>query len=296
MARRLPPLTSLRAFDAAARHLNLTAAAKELHVTHGAVSRQVQQLEDYLGRNLFERLPRGLRLTPDGRLLAEGTRDAFQRLTDAVELLGTPERVETITISTLPSLAARWLVPRTARFQKEHPGYELRVSTTTRLVDFRSEDIDLAIRYGRGDWPGLHVMHMFTPKEAPVCAPQFIKGKDALKTPADLKRVTLLHDMTTRHWMQWLELAGVKGIDARKGPVYEDMNVVIQAAIEGQGVALASNAMVFHDLAAGRLVRPFALELPVERTFYAVCPTNRVNLPHVRALLDWLAREAAATN
>lgn len=291
--RDLPPPNALKAFEAAARHGNLSKAAIELHVTHGAVSRQVKQLEDFLGCELFHRLPRGLQLTALGREFAFGVQGAFDQIREAVEAVRVDNSRQVLTVSTLASLAARWLVPRLHRFQKMHPETEIRLSTSPQLTDFDRDGIDLAIRYGRGRWPGVTALRLFTPEEFPVCSPNLMKGAHPLRTPADLKQVPLLHDTTHRHWQQWLELAGVRGIDARQGLVVEDMNVLIQAAIEGQGVALASAPLVQAEIEAGRLVRPFQINLPVELAFYAVHPKNRGGDPFVQTFVDWLRQEAS---
>lgn len=294
--RELPPLNALRAFDAAARHLSLTRAAEELHVTHGAVSRQVKELEAFLGRKLFLRRPRGLELTDQGRLLAFTTGRLFDELRQAVRGLRAVERPDVITVSTVPSLAARWLVPRLSAFQAAHPGFEVHVSTSKHLVDFRRDVVDVALRYGRGGWRGVYYERLFAPREFPVCAPSLLEGARPLRTPADLAHVTLIHDMSFGNWSQWLAAAGAPDIELRQGILVEDMNVALQAAIEGQGVALASPPLVHADLRAGRLVRPFAVDIPVELSFWFVCEAGRESEPALAAFLDWLRREAAAVN
>lgn len=291
----LPPPNALKAFEAAARHGSLSKAAVELHVTHGAVSRQVRQLEDFLGCELFHRLPRGLQLTARGREFAFGVQGAFEQIREAVEAVRVERDRHVITVSTLASLAARWLVPRLHRFQNAHPELEIRLSTSPQLTNFDRDGIDLAIRYGRGRWPGLTALRLFTPEEFPVCSPRLLEGPHPLRTPADLKHAALLHDTTHRHWQQWLELAKVRGVDAHQGLVVEDMNVLIQAAIEGQGVALASAPLVQAELEAGRLVRPFSLKLPVELAFYAVHPKSHGQDPAVQSLIAWLQEEAKNT-
>ena len=293
--RNLPPPNTLKAFDAASRHGSFSKAAVELHVTHGAVSRQVQHLEEFLGCELFHRLPRGLQLTARGREFAFGVQAAFDQIRDAVEAVRVDHERHIITVSTLASLAARWLVPRLHRFQNAHPELEIRLSTSPQLTNFDRDGIDLAIRYGRGRWPGVAALRLFTPVEFPVCAPKLLTGAHPLRTPQDLKYTSLLHDTTHRHWQQWLELAGVRGVDAYEGMVVEDMNVLIQAAIEGQGVALASEPLVQAELAAGRLVKPFDIDLPVELAFYAVYPKSRGQDPSVQALVEWLQQEAQGT-
>lgn len=293
--RDLPPPNTLKAFDAASRHGSFSKAAVELHVTHGAVSRQVQQLEEFLGCELFHRLPRGLQLTARGREFAFGVQAAFDQIRDAVEAVRVDNERHIITVSTLASFAARWLVPRLHKFQNAHPELEIRLSTSPQLTNFDRDGIDLAIRYGRGRWPGVAALRLFTPVEFPVCAPKLLTGAHPLRTPQDLKYTSLLHDTTHRHWQQWLELAGVRGLDAHEGMVVEDMNVLIQAAVEGQGVALASEPLVQAELAAGRLVKPFGIDLPVELAFYAVHPKSRGQDPSVQALVEWLQQEAQDT-
>jgi len=249
-------------------------------------------LEDFLGCELFHRLPRGLQLTARGREFAFGVQGAFEQIREAVAAVRVDHGRQVITVSTLASLAARWLVPRLHRFQNAHPELEIRLSTSPQLTNFDRDGIDLAIRYGRGRWPGVMALRLFTPEEFPVCSPKLLAGEHPLRTPADLKHVALLHDTTHRHWQQWLELAQVRGVDAHQGLVVEDMNVLIQAAIEGQGVALASAPLVQAELDAGRLVKPFSLKLPVELAFYAVYPKSHGQDPAVQSLVAWLQEEA----
>ncbi|MBW3567128.1 MAG: transcriptional regulator GcvA [Proteobacteria bacterium] len=291
--RDLPPLNALRAFDAAARHLSLTRAASELHVTHGAVSRQVKDLEAFFGRQLFERRPRGLELTSEGRMLAFTAGKMFEDLRHTVRSLRDVRQPGIITVSTVPSLAARWLVPRLAAFQERWPGREIRVGTTKQLVNFSRDQVDVALRYGRGGWRGVHYERLFSPREFPVCAPALLSGEKSLRQPVDLQNFTLIHDMGFGNWAQWLAAAGAKQVDVPRGLVLQDMNVVLQAAIEGQGVALASLPLVYADLRAGRLVRPFTVDIPVELSFYIVCESGREHSPELQPFLEWLRREAA---
>lgn len=291
--RELPPLNALRAFDAAARHLSLTHAAAELHVTHGAVSRQVKELEGFLGRPLFHRRPRGLELTSEGRMLAFTAGKLFDELRDAMRSLRDVRQSGVITVSTVPSLAARWLVPRIATFQAEHPAHEIRVATSHQLADFRRDGVDLALRYGRGGWRGVYAERLFAPREFPVCAPALLAGAHPLRKPDDLVHFRLIHDMGFGNWAQWLAAAGARNVEAPRGLVLQDMNVVLQAAIEGQGVALASLPLVHADLRAGRLVRPFTVDIPVELSFYIVCEPGRETSPELAPFIEWLRREAA---
>src|SRR5690606_37705333 len=286
------PVGPLRAFDVAARHLNLSAAAADLNVTHAAVSRQVKQLEQRLGVKLFERLPRGLKLTAHGALLAEGTRDAFDRLASAIEDVSLPAVRRKLTISTFASLAARWLMPRVGAFSTLFPEVDLQVVTSTRLVDFAREDVDIGIRFGSGRYPGLHVVPLFKPQEIVIASPALLKRGAPLRTYTDLKHYTLLHDDSHRPWTRWLEAVGAKGVNARRGIICGDRNAMLQAALEGQGIALASHVFVASDLASGRLVRVFETEVASPFAIYAVCLPRRLNDPTVSGAMDWLAREA----
>jgi LysR family glycine cleavage system transcriptional activator len=267
-----------------------------MNVTHAAVSRQVKQLEERLGVKLFERLPRGLKLTAHGALLAAGTREAFDRLASALEDVSVPAVRRKLTISTFASLSARWLMPRIRAFTELFPDVDLQVMTSTRLVDFAREDVDIGIRFGGGRYPGLHVVPLFKPREIVVCSPQLLERGRPLKSPADLKHHTLLHDDSHSSWIRWLDAAGIKGVNPRRGIICGDRNSMLQAAIDGQGVAIASEVFAENELRAGRLVRLFDLEVTAEFAIYAVCLPRRLNDPIVAGTLDWLQREARMSN
>jgi LysR family glycine cleavage system transcriptional activator len=288
------PVGPLRAFDVAARNLNLSAAAEELNVTHAAVSRQVKQLEERLGVKLFERLPRGLRLTAQGALLAEGTRAAFDRLAAALEDVSTPTARRKLTISTFSSFNARWVMPRLTSFSLAFPDVDLQVITTAQLVDFAREDVDIGIRFGGGHYPGLHVVPLFNLKEIVVASPALLKNGPPLKIITDLRNHTLLHDDSHRSWIRWLDAVGAKGINARRGIICGDRNSMLQAALAGQGVAIASEVFAAQELAAGRLVRVFTDEVPSEYAIFAVCLPRRLNDPVVAGVMQWLEKEAKA--
>jgi LysR family glycine cleavage system transcriptional activator len=288
------PVGPLRAFDVAARNLNLTAAAEEMNVTHAAVSRQVKQLEQRLGVQLFERLPRGLKLTVHGALLAEGTREAFDRLASAIEDVSAPAVRRKLTISTFSSLATRWLMPRVQAFSELFPDTDLRVSTSARLVDFAREDVDIALRFGGGQYPGLHVRPMFKPKEIVVASPALLK-RSPIKTFADLKAHTLLHDDSHQTWTRWLDAVGAKGVNPRRGVICGDRNSMLAAAIEGGGVAITSEVFAAGDLQSGRLVKVFENEVNANFGIYAVCLPRRLNDPLISGTMDWLVREAQSS-
>jgi LysR family glycine cleavage system transcriptional activator len=289
------PVGPLRAFDVAARNLNLSAAAEEMNVTHAAVSRQVKQLEERLGVKLFERLPRGLKLTVHGALLAEGTREAFDRLATAIEDVSAPAVRRKLTISTFSSLATRWLMPRVQAFSTLFPETDLRVSTSSRLTDFSREDVDIALRFGGGQYPGLHVRPMFKPKEIVVAAPALLKRGPPLKTFADLKEHTLLHDDSYRTWTHWLEVVGAKSVNPRRGIICGDRNSMLSATLEGQGVGISSDVFAANELKSGRLVRVFDAEVSATFGIYAVCLPRRLNDPLISGTMDWLVREAQAS-
>ncbi len=291
MPRELPPILALRAFDAAAYHLSFTKAAEELHVTHGAISRQVRGLEKHLGVQLFRRANRAVVLTDAGQVYYATVRDVFDRLTEATRRLHARERSGVLTVSTLDSFAVKWLVPRLARFREYHPHIDVRLSTGDALVDFVRDGIDIAIRHGQGNYPGLRAERLMTEELFLVCSPKLLEGDHPLISPQDLRHHALLHDGMRDDWRLWLNAAGVRGVDCARGPAYPYSNMTIQAALQGDGVALARSALVEDDLKAQRLVRPFELSLPVEFAYYVVYPEEHLHRPKVKALRDWLFAE-----
>jgi LysR family glycine cleavage system transcriptional activator len=292
MSRRLPPLNALRAFEAAARHLSFTRAAAELHVTQTAISHQIRALEERLGVRLFRRLPRGLLLTEEAQRYLPPVRDAFDRIAAATAQLAAGGSSGSLTVSVLPSFAAKWLVPRLGRFRAAHPDLDLRISASSQLVDFARDDVDVGIRMGRGHYPDLRVDRLFGESMVPVCAPELQNGAHPLRRPEDLRQHVLLHDDDHSGWQLWLELAGVEGVDAGRGPVFTDSAMVVQAAAEGQGVALARSVLAAGDLAAGRLVRPFEVSVPHDLAYYLVSPEATAEQPRIRAFRAWLLVEA----
>ena len=293
MSRRLPPLNALRAFEAAARHLSFTRAAAELHVTQTAISHQIKALEERLGVRLFRRLPRGLLLTEAAQRLLPPVRDAFDQIAAATERLAAGGAGATLTVSVLPSFAAKWLVPRLGRLRAAHPDLDLRISASSELVDFARDDVDVGIRMGSGVYPGLRVERLFGEALVPVCSPLLREGPHPLLRPEDLAHHVLLHDEDYAGWELWLRLAGVPGVLARRGPVFTDSGMVVQAAAEGQGVALARRVLAAGDLAAGRLVQPFDVSIPHDLAYYLVCPEATAEQPKIAAFRSWLLAEVA---
>lgn len=293
MPRRLPPLNALKAFEAAARYESFTRAAEELCVTQGAVSHQVKALEEELGLKLFNRERQRLIITEAGRAYLEVVRDALDRIAAGTERLLQRQSAGALTVSTSPNFAAKWLVHRLGRFAEAHPGIDLRVSAALHHVDFAREDVDLAIRHGDGRASGLHVTRLCAEVLAPVCSPKLLRSRNGLRAPADLARHTLLHVDDRNDWVRWLDAAGVSNVDLSRGPVLNQASMTLDAAVDGQGVALARSALAAWDLISGRLVRPFELSLPVPYAYWIVCPKATAKLPKIVIFRDWLLAEAA---
>jgi len=297
--RRLPPLNALRAFEAAARHMNFSRAADELAVTPGAVSQQIQNLEDYIGGPLFKRTPKGLLLTDAAQTALPALREAFDRLAEAASLLTAVEEGRRLTVSVAPSFAAKWLMPRLGRFEAAHPEIEVWVNTGLELVDFASGEIDLAIRYGSGRYPGLEVTHLLSETVSPVASPALLEQHPLAKL-ADLGDLTLLHDgspdadESCPDWAMWLAARGVKGVDGSRGPRFNQSSLVIEAAVNGRGVALAKQTLAQADIDAGRLVQPFEDATAVDFAYFIVHPKAKARLKQVRAFTQWVTAEAEA--
>jgi LysR family glycine cleavage system transcriptional activator len=297
--RRLPPLNALRSYEAAARHLSFTKAAGELGVTPAAVSHQVKMLEDHIGIALFQRVNRQLVLTEAGEACLPGIRAAFEGLASAVDTISVAGRTGVLTVSVAPSLAGKWLLPRLERFKAAHPDIDVRVSASLQLVDFASGEIDVAIRYGAGVYPGLRSERLLGEAVIPVCSPKLLDGPHPLRSPADVRRHTLLHDdspdddTSCPTWEMWLKAAGVDGIDTTRGPRFNQSSLVLEAAILGHGIALAKSTIAAADLAEGRVVKPFELTLPLEFGYYIVAPETKTLMPKVDLFIRWLKQDAA---
>jgi LysR family transcriptional regulator, glycine cleavage system transcriptional activator len=291
--RKLPPLSALRAFEAAARHLSFKRAAAELRVTPTAISHQVRLLEETLGVRLFERRTRQVVTTPAGATLYPVLRDGFDAFANALEALGARGARRTLTLSATRAFTARWLVPRVAALQEAFPGLDLRLHASDAPADLHAGAADAAIRYGRGPYPGLLAEPLFPARFAPVCSPRL-----GLLRPEQLRRSPLLHfdwrqlEPDTPTWRLWLERAGVSGVDAERGTRFSDETHAIQAALAGQGVALLSLPLVAEDLASGTLVQPFGPVLEGHR-YQLVYPESVRARGELAALGRWL-REAAA--
>ncbi|WP_431052546.1 transcriptional regulator GcvA [Roseateles sp. L2-2] len=296
-------LNALRAFEASARHQSFSAAAAELNVTPAAVGQLVRTLEDWLGSPLFVRGTSGrarLVATEAAQLALPDLRAGFDRLSVGLERLkeGSASGVLTVTVS--PAFAAKWLLPRIERFHAAWPDTDLRLETSLKPVDFVSQWIDIGVRYGTGRWPGLVADKLMDEEVFPVCSPGLMRAGRRLKAPGDLANETLIHDLSMDShadfpsWDEWLKKAGVSGVSTKRGTRINSSAAVLQAAIDGQGIALARSVMARDDLAAGRLVRLFPkIEFVSALAYFAVYRAERANLPRLVAFRDWLISEAA---
>lgn len=311
---KLPPLNSLRAFEAAARTLSFKRAAAELAVTPTAISHQIKHLESALGQPLFRRTARAIALTPAGAAMLPAVSEAFECLRKAVEAVQLTAESGVVAVCAPPSFAARWLVPRLGNLARAHPEIEIQLSSSLAMVDTRDTGsprerkpdtantlaYDLAVRFGRGNYPGNEVACLFSPAIVAVCSPALLRGRHALRRPDDLRWHTLIRDTTVADlderpgWQQWLALAGVEDIATQgRGPIFADAALAVEAAIAGHGVALAARPLVSADLAAGRLAMPFSTEIPSRYAYYVLASREALNRPAIAIVRDWMIQEAA---
>jgi LysR family glycine cleavage system transcriptional activator len=292
MSRRLPPLNALRAFEAAARNQNFTRAAEELGVSQVAVSQQVKSLEAILGLKLFARDGKRLVITSAGQQYLAVLRDALDRIAIGTDRLlrDKPSRILTVTAS--PDFGAKWLVHRLGRFAAVYPEIDLRVSTTSKQVDLVADHVDLAIRHGDGHWEGLDAVPLCPERLVPVCSPKLLSGINRITQASDLLKLPLLRLDGWSTWSKWFETAGVS-VPARRGPVLNQASMLIDAAVDGQGVALARTTLAAWDLLHGRLVVPIDVSLPLENTYWIAYPKLAARDAKITTLRDWLLTEAA---
>jgi len=300
--RRLPPISALCAIEAVARLGSVTKAAAEIGLTQSAVSHNIRLVEETLGVTLFRREASGTEVLARGETLASAIQEGLGRIADAVAAIRRNDSGPSLTVSVLPGFAVKWLFPRLIRFDGINPNIELSIMTTANLVDFDAGETTVALRYGTGEYPGLHVERLFGEEMFPVCAPAYAaSGAKPLSEPADLERHVLLHDEiwplrpTVPGWRSWLDLAGYPQISAERGRHFSQSNISLQAAIAGLGVALGRSPLVLDDLAEGRLVRPFGPAMPTGYAYYFVCPPRALEIEKIRIFREWLMAEAAAT-
>jgi len=289
MARRLPPLSALRPFEAAARLESFSRAAEELHITHGAVSHQVRALEEHLGTALFARHGKRVALTTAGRSFAEHVRSALQEIAVAAESLAAGRRDNRLTVSVLPSFAARWLMPRLIRFMDAHPRIEINVLATVALANFGADEVDVAIRMGRGPWPPLACEEFLDDEYFPVASPKMNRGK-LPKEPKDLLRMRIMRE-DRDYWQLWFAAAGVPLDRPLEGPYFNDSTFTLQAAARGEGVALARRSIVAEDLERGTLKRLFKISVASRETYWFVSPKETADAPRVKAFREWVKAE-----
>lgn len=292
---RFPPIAALRALEAAARHLSYTKAAEELHITQSAVSHQIRHAEELWGLKLFERRGRRLMLTQNGQALVPVVRSFINGLTSTLEDLKGEDNRDSLRVSLLQSFAFKWLVPRLGHFNQQHPGIDVWISTTEELIDFTLDNADMGIRLGHGNWPELHVTPLLKEYVFPVCSPRLLEELGTPAKPEDLFNYPLLRrsamDICPR-WRDWFRDAGIQIKRIPKGTKFPDTSMAVQAAIDGQGVALARSAHVSDDLASGRLVKLFNIYSESSVAYFVVCPRGKENNPSILAFTEWLLEEA----
>lgn len=288
MANRLPPLNALKAFEASARQLSFTRAAEELFVTQAAISHQIKSLEEFLGIKLFMRKNRALLLSEEGQAYYLDIKDVFNTINDATERLLARGAKGAITVSLQPSFAIQWLVPRLNAFNALHPDIDVRIKAVDQPESSLTEDVDVAIYYGRGHWADKHAIQLQKEYLVPVCSPLLLQGKKPLSVLDDLANHTLLHDTSRRDWKRWFKQVGVKATNVNHGPIFSHSSMVVQAALHGQGVALAHKFLAKPDIDAGRLICPFEEVLESKNAYYVVCRERQVDLGKIAAFREWV--------
>ncbi|WP_105258500.1 transcriptional regulator GcvA [Pseudoalteromonas sp. T1lg88] len=288
MARRLPPLNSLKAFEAAARHLSFTKAAEELYVTQAAVSHQIKTLEEHLGLKLFLRKNRSLLLTEEGQGYFLDIKEIFTQLDDATERRLARGAKGSLTVSLTPSFAIQWLVPRLSLFNEQHPDIDVRIKAQDQDDNSLQDDVDVAIYYGRGHWSGVETHKLHTEYLVPLCSPMLLTGPKPLNEPQDLQNHTLLHDTTRRPWKVWMKTAGVRNVQVNQGPIFSHSSMAMQAATHGQGVALGNLVLAKPEIDAGRLIVPFNHSLESKNAYYLVFRESQSELGKIVSFKEWM--------
>ncbi|WCE30396.1 transcriptional regulator GcvA [Vibrio sp. SCSIO 43137] len=294
MSRRLPPLNSLKVFEAAARHLSFTRAAEELFVTQAAVSHQIKALEEFLNIKLFRRRNRSLLLTEEGQSYFLDIKDIFSSIAEATDKVLERHEKGALTISLPPSFAIQWLVPRLADFNQQEPDIDVRIKAVDLDEGSLTDDVDVAIYYGRGSWPGLRADKLYQEYLVPLCSPKLLVGKKPLMGLDDLKDHTLLHDTSRKEWKQFVKQNHIEGVNVNHGPIFSHSTMVLQAAVHGQGVALGNNVLAQPELDAGRLVSPFNEVLVSKNAFYVVCHDKQADSGRIATFRDWMLAKAAS--
>jgi LysR family glycine cleavage system transcriptional activator len=296
--RRLPPLSAVQTFEAAARHLSFQRAAEELHVTASAISHQVHALEEFLGVRLFKRLARQVVLTPEGQAYLPPVRAALDQINAATERIAASRDEGPLTMGVAPPFATGWLVPRLTGFQRAHPDIEVRLSLvpSTQVVDFANSDMDLLIRFVETEPQGVRNHRLIAEELVPVCSPALLK-RVGLQRPEDLRNVTRLHVLPRlSRWRRWFNVAGVTEPNPERGPKFQNTPLALEAALAGLGVAIADRHFVAGEVATGRLIVPFDIPLPGQGAYYLIYPEERADIPKVAAFRDWILHEVSERN
>ncbi|RTE86975.1 MULTISPECIES: transcriptional regulator GcvA [Gammaproteobacteria] len=289
--RKLPPLNSLKSFEAAARHLSFTKASEELFVTQAAVSHQVKTLEDYLGIHLFLRKNRNLLLTEAGQAYYLEIRQMFEHLTQVTGKIMLASEQGALTVCVPPGFAILWLVPRLSRFHELYPDIDVRLKAVDEVTGSLTDYVDIAIYYGRGTWQGIRANRLHKEQLIPVCSPLLLKGEKPLNKPSDLLNHTLLHDETRNAWRDWFDMVGEETPKKLNGLVFSHSALAMKAAVHGQGIALANNVLAKPEIDSGHLVQVFPETLPTNDAFYLVCRESQADAGKIESFRDWILSE-----
>lgn len=290
---RLPPLNALKAFEAAARHLSFTRAAEELFVTQAAVSHQIKGLEDFLGMKLFLRKNRTLLLTEEGQSYYLDIKEIFENLHEATKRLHAMGAKGSITVALPPSFAVQWLVPKLSDFAANQPDIDVRIKAVDFDDGFLTDDVDLAIYYGKGRWSGLLADKLYSEYLTPVCSPMLLQSDKPLDELDDLKYHQLLHDTSREAWKQWIRHFNILGMNVNQGPIFSHSILVLQAAALGQGIALVDSALARPEIAMGRLICPFEERIVTQKSYFLVCRESHAELGKIQAFKDWLLEQVS---
>jgi LysR family glycine cleavage system transcriptional activator len=289
---RLPNLAALRAFEAAARHENFSRAADEIHLTHGAISHQIRALEEDLGVQLFSRNGKRIAITAEGERFAAIVRKSLSEIANAAAELKSVSKMKRLTISALPSFAARWLAMRLGKFIDKHPDFEVTLQSSTQLVDLNRGDVDVGIRFGSGSYPGINLEFLMGDYYYPVASPRY-RGGNLPKTPQELQDNMLLRSDRDEPWSVWFTAAGLDMAEPTGGLVFTDSSMLILSAAEGNGIAMARHVIAMQEISAGELVRLFDIAVPCQHAYYLAYTRTGIQKPQVRAFRDWLLEEVA---
>ncbi|MEZ8105308.1 transcriptional regulator GcvA [Vibrio clamense] len=292
MSRRLPPLNSLKVFEAAARHLSFTRAAEELFVTQAAVSHQIKALEEFLALKLFRRRNRSLLLTEEGQGYFLDIKDIFTSLAEATDKVLERSEKGALTISLPPSFAIQWLVPRLSDFNQQQPDIDVRIKAVDMDEGSLTDDVDVAIYYGRGNWPGLRADKLYQEFLIPLCSPSLLLSNKPLETLTDINHHTLLHDTSRKDWKSFVKQNSIEGVNVNQGPIFSHSTMVLQAAAHGQGIALGNNVLAQPEIEAGRLIAPFDEILVSKNAFYVVCHDKQADMGRIATFRDWMLAKA----